>query len=149
MIEFVGRLIAREKGPFIYVIRKGPYLYIGETQRNPILRWGEHLRIEGSFQKALQSRDEEFLLKDVEMEFFAYRCTRIENEVLAVEKRKITQIVEHELHVKFVCRGKNTFELISDTTKTAPTGSRYKWINEIVDEIYDEFHTKAMCRTFF
>lgn len=143
MIEFAGRVVAKEHGSYIYIIKKGPYLYIGETQRNPIQRWNEHLQENGSFQSALRSRDEDYLLKNVGVEFFAYRCSRIESEAMPVETRRVTQLVEHELHVKFICRGKGAFELISNTLRTAPTGSKYNWVSDLVNQIYEEFWERA------
>lgn len=139
MIEFAGSIVAREQAPYIYLIRKGSYLYIGETQRNPIQRWSEHLQENGSFQKALRNRDEEASQFNNETEFYAYRCCRIETEVRPIEKRKVTQAIEHQLHIKFVCKGGASLELISDTKRTAPTSCQYRWVNEVVDSIFEEF----------
>jgi hypothetical protein len=136
MIELSGHVITKDNAPYIYLIRKGPYIFIGETQRNPVLIWGEHLLENGSFLNALRRRNEDFFSENVETEFYAYRCCRIETEVRAVEKRRVTQAIEHQLHVRFICNGA---DLISDTTRTAPTDCRYQWVREVVDQIYREF----------
>ena len=139
MIKFAGHVVVKEQAPYIYLIRKGPYLYIGETQRSPILRWAEHLHENGSFRRALLNRDAETLSNDAETAFFAFKCCRIETDTKPVEKRRVTQFVEHLLHIRIVCSGKCPLEIISDTTKTAPTDCKYEWVNELVDQIYLEF----------
>jgi hypothetical protein len=142
MSERAGRILTKRYSPHIYFIRKDRFLYIGETQRNPVFRWSEHLTEEGSFQKALIKRDEDIYLSDLSIEFFAYRCTKIESDVGLIDRRRVTQFVEHALHVKAICTGLR-WELISDTTQTAPAVCKYDWVDELVDDIYSSFLTDA------
>lgn len=140
MIEPAGVIIAKDSAPYIYLIKKGYLLYIGETQRNPILRWNEHLS-GGSFSQALFKADEDIYQSDLHTEFYAYRCLLIEIAIKAVERKRATQYVEHELHNEISCRGipSGYVRLISDTTRTAPLGYKYKHIRGIVDELYGTF----------
>jgi predicted GIY-YIG superfamily endonuclease len=140
MIEPAGKLTITDAAPYVYFIKKGYLLYIGETQRNPILRWSEHLQ-DGSFQRALLKADEEVYLSDLHTEFYAYRCILIETTIKEVERKRATQYVEDALHNTIICRGLplSNIKLISDTTRTAPLGYKYRHISSIVDEIYDKF----------
>lgn len=140
MIEPAGIIIAKDAAPYIYLIKKGYLLYIGETQRNPILRWSEHLN-DGSFSRALLKADEEIYRSDLHTEFYAYRCLLIEMVIKEVERKRATQYVEHELHNEIICRGIPSIyvRLISDTTRTAPLGYKYKRIRGVVGDLYDAF----------
>lgn len=142
MIELAGRVVTRDRSPYIYFIRRAGYLYIGETQRSPVSRWCEHIAQEGSFLRALRRIDEDISAADLETEFYGYRCTKIESELQPVETKRATQRVEHELHCRVICDGflaRASLTLISDTVRTAPTGCAYPWLPALVDEIYSEF----------
>ena len=97
---------------------------------------------QGSFRKAALERDEEAFLSEGRTEFFAYECIRIEEEVNQVERRRVTQFVEHGLHIKVICSGilaSGALELISDTKFSAPMGVNYPWAQQVIDEIYNAF----------
>ena len=78
----------------------------------------------------------------MEIFFLAYNCPTIELSVPPAERRRVTQFVEHELHVRVICNdGKlgEPLELISDTTRTAPLYCRYEWVHQVIDEIFEAF----------
>jgi hypothetical protein len=142
MIEISGRIISKRECPYVYFIKKDRFLYIGETQSHPVLRWGQHLDKNGSFVRALQERDEEVYQNNQEIYFFAYCCRVVESSVLPVEKRRVTQFIEHQLHIRVICnRGKlyEPLELISDTKRTAPLYCNYRWIDQVVEDIFKAF----------
>jgi hypothetical protein len=133
---------AKEISPYIYFIKKGYLLYIGETQKNPVMRWSEHLSEEGSFRQAVIRVDEEVLKIDSLIYFYAYHCSAIEEDVSIVERRRATQYVEHQLHTRIVSKGipsESEIRIISNTVRTAPLGYKYSWLNASVDSIYEMF----------
>jgi hypothetical protein len=141
-INFAGFVRAKDVSPYVYFIKRGYLLYIGETQKNPVIRWSEHLSENGSFRDAVIRFDEEILTRNLLTNFYAYRCAIIEEKVKEVERKRSTQFIEHELHSRIMCKGipsESEIKIISNTIRTAPMGYNYKWLTQYVDLIYVKF----------
>lgn len=140
MINKTGALCSRQKSPSIYFIVKERYLYIGETQKHPAARWGQHLR-GGSFSNALQSQDPEVFSSPSIIWMSSFECTKIMLELSAGEQRRATQWVEHDLHVKACSHARvgSRLELVSDTKRTAPSYPLRPWLATMSDLIFDQF----------
>lgn len=114
----VGLLSASLAGSYIYALQFNGFVYIGETQRNPVARWSQHLIGSGSFVEALAKRDVVLSSEDG-VYFLAFRCDVEKAGVLPVARRIFTQAVEHELHCLFASR-RTCAKVISDTVRTCP-----------------------------
>lgn len=138
MVEFTGIVKGKIRHPYIYVIKKGYCLYIGETQRHPVLRWGEHLTPVGSFMQKLKNEDQELWMKDIEILFLCFECEKI-SSLPSIEQELVTKYVEHKLHEFCVLNLpilKDVEKIISDTIKTAPSRCVYKWCSELAEKIF-------------
>jgi hypothetical protein len=150
-ISFAGHIQAKDIAPYVYFIKRGYLLYIGETQKNPIIRWSDHLSETGSFRNAILRVDDEVLTKNFSTNFYAYRCGVIEAYVQNVEYKRATQFIEHELHSRIMCWGipsEIDIKVISNTIRTAPLGYNYEWLTQYVNLIYERFIcdlTNASC----
>lgn len=133
-IESAGKLIVKDRCPYIYFIIKGEVLYIGETQRDPLSRWGEHFGEKGTFRKALLRADEELYSTALYTEFYAYRCELIEKDLKEIERRQATRHVENQIHLKILSSG-TTLRVVSDTIRTAPIHNKYNWLNDYANEL--------------
>ena len=123
--------------PCIYFIAKDVYLYIGETQKFICNRWSAHLQKNGSFSKQLKRKDEEALLADQKISFLSFHLSELEERCEKWEWKKVTQGIEHLVHLKVDQSSKITsrFQTISNTIRTAPLHSKYDWIEELSDNI--------------
>ena len=140
MIKISGTVSGRLRYPYIYAIAKGYCLYIGETQKHPVSRWGEHLTQQGTFLKRLRETDQELWASKKEILFISVPCEIISN-IHQEEQRLVTQYVEHEIHVQCILNFPklNPIEkIISDTTRTAPTVCRYSWAKDLAKFIFIE-----------
>jgi hypothetical protein len=150
-IRLAGVVQAKDVSPYVYFIKRGYLLYIGETQKNPVHRWSEHLSERGSFRNAVLRVDEEILTRNLLTSFYAYRCVMIEESVSEVKRKRATQYVEDKLHNRVMCRGipsESEIKVISRTDKTAPLGYGYDWLDEYVDSIYETFVVDLVNRRF-
>jgi hypothetical protein len=140
-IDFTGVLRTKDVSPYIYFIKRGYLLYIGETQKNPVIRWSEHLGEKGSFRNAANRVDEEIIVGNFKTFFFAYECNLLETDLAEVERRRATQHIEHEVHSLIMCNGlpERGIRLISNTIRTAPLGYNYEWLSSYVKDIYQLF----------
>lgn len=141
-ISLAGIIRAKDLSPYVYFIKRGYLLYIGETQKNPVFRWSEHFSLNGSFRNAIIRVDEEILTRNLFTNFYAYRCAVIEESVKEIERKRATQFIEHELHSRIMCKGlpsEMEIKVISNTVRTAPMGYNYRWLTKYVDSIYDQF----------
>ena len=140
MISPAGAVSGRIKGPYVYFIIKHLYLYIGETQQLPVIRWGTHLQNTGTFKKALICKDEDAYWSTTPIFFTSYSCDRILADVPVVGQKRATQWVEHNLHEK-ACSDVRTYryDLISNTSRTAPSTIRYPWLSKLSDLVFQEF----------
>lgn len=142
MISYSGCVCGVRRAPYIYFICKSRFLYIGETQNIPIFRWSQHLELEGSFSKALLVRDPEVLQQNSPFYFFSYKCEQICAAAQPIEWKRITQFVEHQVHVNVIKNMKmfgRDLEIISDTTRTAPSSCTQAWAGSLSEQILTNF----------
>lgn len=141
MIEMSGSFLQRPGFPYIYFIVVGRFLYIGETQRLPVVRWGEHFSPNGSFTKALEKRAPDFECSTRPSLLTAFCCERIGRDLLSSERKLATQWVEHDLHMKACSNAEigSSFTLISDTIRTAPPFKKYNWLSVVSLDIFNRF----------
>lgn len=137
-IERAGKIAVKELCPYIYFIKRGQVLYIGETQRIPLSRWGEHFAKNGSFRKALEKVDEELYLNDLFTEIYVYRCVFIETNLKKLEHKQATQYIENQIHLKVFSSGA-TLRLISDTIRTTPINNKYNHLKTYAGDLYSFF----------
>jgi hypothetical protein len=109
-------------GPYVYVLAVRSFVYIGETQSLPLYRWRAHLEPDGTFTRLLREHDADELLQRHVLRFGCFPCAEIVHDVPVHERRRATQWVEHELHLRFAESGvlSGRFSVISNTTRTAP-----------------------------
>jgi hypothetical protein len=141
----VGSLSARLTGPHVYFICARDLLYIGETQKHPVIRWSDHLSLRGSFRAAVVSRGFSDLGLDEQIHFHAYQLAESVAAIPEVQIKQATQAVEHELHVLLRARPSllgGGLAIISDTEKTAPrTFKHWALAQGIAKAIAGEFAT--------
>ena len=139
--KLIGMVSGCRRRPCIYFIVKGGYLYIGETQSIPPVRWGGHLHSSGSFSKNLIRHDEEMFYSDKTLRFYGYECTRIAEEVCVSQQKLVARYAEHQVHVKIA--GHPTlgpqFRVISDTVRTAPTRCAVTWADALAADLLRSF----------
>jgi hypothetical protein len=124
MIKYCGYLNAPLKSPIIYFIISYDVMYIGETQSHPVERWSSHLGLDGSFRKNVKKKGDPELNYLNQPYFFAYSCTSITTDFPEIQWKIVTQAVEHEVHCcvfQFPSKLGKRFNIVSDTTRTAPT----------------------------
>ncbi|MVF23454.1 hypothetical protein EVC37_17780 [Methylocaldum sp. BRCS4] len=140
MINFSGAVTGKLRYPYIYTITKGHCIYIGETQKHPVSRWGEHLAPNGNFMRRLREMDEALWANSKEILFLCVACEQISN-LAQEEQRIVTQYVEHEIHVQCILNFPMLYpieKIISDTTRTAPALCRHSWAKELARAIFIE-----------
>lgn len=126
-------------GPYVYFIISSQHIYIGETQKHPVIRWGAHLNQNGSFYSKLS---EDFNISRENLIFISINCTPYISKI-SDNAKTTTQALEHSLHC---CVSSNPSyfgwekKLISSTEKTAPR--KFKYWNE-VNKISNEIVSKA------
>ncbi|WP_104484711.1 hypothetical protein [Acinetobacter indicus] len=129
------------KSPYIYIIMIDQYVYIGETQSFPVIRWGAHLSRDGTLLNKLNSVGVDLHSKSKSIKFMYFNLSDLFDSDLSKNFKRSTQAIEHELHVRVKCKPslvKNLI-LISDTEKTAPSRFKY-WekANKIVEIMLDK-----------
>jgi len=127
------------RAPYIYIIFIDEYVYIGETQGFPVIRWSAHLGQDGTLVKKLT--DLNFSIHgDTQINFLAFNLSDYFDVDLLKNLKRSTQAVEDELHVRLACTPSviNHSIIISNTEKTAPSRFRH-WskVNLIVDCIIE------------
>lgn len=127
--RFVGGLTAVVAAPHVYFIRAHEFLYVGETQKHPVVRWSQHLGPQGSFRLALAARGYLDFDPDARIAFYAVEIGPLPDLFPQVQIKAATQAVEHEVHM--LLRARPSFfspslQVISDTEKTAPRAFR-RW----------------------
>lgn len=124
MKRYLGKVACGRREPVIYFIFLANYLYIGETENHPVMRWGDHLN-NGTFINKLNVIDRNIILSQEDIVFSAFECTYIKNEVPDLHKNYAVKFTEHWLHIFIRTRintvnkklGKN-IQLISDVPST-------------------------------
>lgn len=127
--------------PYIYFIIKENCLYIGETQRSPVRRWGSHLYEHGSFSKNLYKHSSYIYFLDTEIYFFSYALSKIQEYFEKSYLKRETQYIEAEIHRLFFKSIINTkYNLISNVIRTDPGNSYNASVsNRVANEIFNEF----------
>jgi hypothetical protein len=141
-IRYVGGLSAAVAAPHVYLIISCGCVYIGETQRNPVGRWTQHLSPEGSLRLALNAQDDVVFDLSSPIYFFAVEIGSLPALFPEVQVKSATQAVEHEIHM--LLRARPTYlgaamKVISDTEKTAPRAFR-RW--DIAAQLAEEAAAK-------
>lgn len=144
MLTDTGRVSFAESGPYIYFIVKHSYLYLGETQHLPVIRWGAHCQTEGTFSRLLREIDEDAIHSPRPFVFQSIFVDRIRDKLPEYEWKRATQWIEHDLHLKVCACGEITskFRLISETVRTAP---RRYFCEELPEVSSLAFHLLLNC----
>ncbi len=113
-----GRLVA----PYIYFIIVKSFLYVGETQKLPFIRWADHISVGGSLFQNLQSYDSTDLIDEAPLRFGWLLCEEVIRGCSAEDRRRGVQWVEDEIHLKIAESGSvsSRYQLISNTVRTSP-----------------------------
>ena len=142
MVRRIGRIESLTRSPHVYFIEiASRFLYIGETQSSPVIRWGQHLGTGGTLLERLTQADEEVAISPGRLYFFGYECEEIARSVPAPERKTVTQYVEHQLHVCAISDPHigTRLELLSDTSRTAPRRCRYTFVSGLITELFSAF----------
>ena len=141
MINRIGPIQGFLRDPYIYFISIANYLYIGETSQLPVRRWGQHISERGTFLERMKDIDYEVLHQGSALTFIGYSCKPI-RDVNLMNQKTVLRYLEHKVHEKLVCHPilGPTFIVVSDTTRTAPTYCKYRWINGLAEVIVDSFY---------
>jgi len=114
--------------PYVYAIRTRDLLYIGETQRIPVVRWKDHVGMRGSFRMRVEEHGDPETDYFNSLIFAYYACEWIVQDYGESERRSVCQALEHELHCIYsgdpYLLGEEV-RVISDTVKTAPRRFRH------------------------
>ncbi|MFZ4148910.1 hypothetical protein ACEV7C_16145 [Enterobacter ludwigii] len=131
-------------GPYVYFIFTGDFVYIGETQRHPVIRWGAHLTAGGTLWRKLQENSKNIQGKDLfneDFTFISINCNSLFKKSIG-PSRIVSQALEHNLH----CVLKSNPSLfgwdkviLSNTDKTAPMKfNKWQDIEKISMEIVEK-----------
>lgn len=131
-------------GPYIYFIFTGNFVYIGETQRHPVIRWGAHLTAGGTLWKKLQENSkyiEDNNCINENFTFISVNCNSLFQKYIG-PSRIVSQALEHNLH----CVLKSNPSLfgwdkviLSNTDKTAPMKfNNWQYIEKVSIEIVEK-----------
>ena len=144
MFTISGIVHGCAQNPYVYVIVKSYCIYIGETQRHPVSRWGQHLSQHGTFNCKLREADECVWRSAEEIFFYCAKC----NMVLSAspeEHKIVTQYIEHKLHelcILNINKIRPIEKILSDTSRTAPPRCRYVWADKLAEEIFNSIVDK-------
>lgn len=147
-VNLCAQSTASLSGCFCYFIFWKDFVYIGETQYNPVVRWGQHLSKNGSFHSALRRNGYPAPKENEYISLVAFSLNEVIKNCPEIQRKRVTQFIEHKLHLRWV----NTaplnydFKLISDTTRTAPMYCEYGWVDECCSHIYDKA-TQWVCKS--
>jgi len=137
----IGKISIQENKPYIYIITKANYAYIGQTQKNPIKRWCNHLSDKDDFIGKLANEDPELATNENEpVNFYAYLCDEISENVDRNNIKRETEYIEGYLNVLFM-KDERAFNytLISNDFNT-PIDSNIETItNNIAIHILENF----------
>ncbi len=127
--------------PHVYFIIKENCIYIGETQRSAVRRWGSHLYERGSFSKNLYKKSPYIYFLDKEIYFFSYNLSKIKTYIDKAYLKRETQYIEATIHRLFLKSIINTkYHLISNVIRTDPRSSYNKHLSDqVAEEIFIEF----------
>jgi len=144
-IRFAGSVQAPSVCWCIYVIAKGHCLYIGETQLNPVIRWGQHLSANGTFSIRLHEADEQLVASKIPIHLWAFELPEMEG-VAPEECKAVIRFIEHRVHELCIAKV-GTLQpietVISDTSRTAKYTCRYVWPKQTAHFIFDEISKRV------
>lgn len=101
-VRKVGYIEAFDTNPYLYVIIKAHYLYIGRTLSHPAIRWGSHLQESGTFFKKIFEQDEEIAISnEYAINFYAFSCAELKGVIPNISLKRETEYAETLLHTKF------------------------------------------------
>lgn len=131
MIEYKGFISSKNEIEQIYFLKEDNFLYIGITEHIIVNRWGNHFTDNGSFRRAVELLDNEYIIGSCEVFFYAYNLSENLKCIPKIERRRALQHIEHEVHLE---AGRRILlgvkhRIVSDTVRTAPTDSA---LNELV-----------------
>jgi len=133
--------VSLRPGPHVYFIWNKDCLSIGETQRRPVIRWGQHLS-EGGTLFGILSESEIGSPGAIEqvLAFSAFRLDILLDECHPALIKTTTQYIEHQLHVLAALRMEAAFgramRVVSNTTCTAPRRCKYQWASPLYGQIF-------------
>jgi hypothetical protein len=153
MIYYLKGVLNNEERdyPYIYVLIKDEYLYIGETERRNYVRLSEHLTRQnntGFLSKVIKVDSEIGEKDDIPIKYFSlgideYFKKKIINKFSVKE---FIRLIEAEIHTEIRKRRNdidNNFILISDITRTNPIPSKkimilqsQDWYKELKEKIF-------------
>lgn len=143
LLEYIS---GKYRYPYIYIILKSNYIYIGETQTHPSIRWSSHLKENGSFSVNLRRKNEYVFSQTLNMHMYSIKCDEIVKQYTSSEYKNATQYLEHQLHVLFSTNRKSFSKnliIISNTDKTLPKYPyRFKKMKEYAKEIFNNLITE-------
>ena len=138
--RLAGYLEVKEKCPYVYFIIKSTYIYIGQTQSNPIIRWNSHLQIQGEFKKHLMEKDIELALSDNEINFYVFSCEEILEYSTQITVRRNTEYIEGLLTTKFFESNlAGNYTVISSCDNAPIDSDKSEFLDKIVEEIMLKF----------
>lgn len=140
-----GSLVARLSAPYIYAITVKEFLYIGESQRHPFLRWATHFGSNGSFLNRLRSHLDTEDLETSKINFFQVEIPLIANTLPPVRQKVATQWLEHAIHVRAATNDLTVrYRLISDTTRTAPLNVPDPAVRSLVEPVFNLLRSELL-----
>lgn len=147
MSRLVGKISSRRYEPVIYFILISDYLYVGETQSHPVIRWGDHLA-SGTLLDKLDVLDRKALLLNKDIEFTAFSCDYIKNHVPDLNRSYALKYTEYWIHVFLKTKVNSVkdvlgrdYQLISDVPNT-PKFFQDDNCKCLAVDIFDEFLIK-------
>ena len=143
-----GSLVARLSAPYIYAITVSNFLYIGESQRHPFLRWAAHFGSNGSFFSRLRPYIDMEALETTNIKFFQVEIPWIAESLPPLRQRVATQWLEHAMHVRASTNDLTVrYRLISDTTRTAPLNIPDPSLRNLVEPLFSLLRSQLLGRS--
>ena len=137
VITSSGWLKLQKPAGYLYIIKKETYLYIGETSKWPIFRWGSHFSQNGTFTNRIKEYDEEVAKSGAQVDLMAFDLSGIISSHDSVATKRICQAIEHDTHITLGCDQDlaRLYTIISDTSRTTPTYIRLPELREYSKEV--------------
>jgi hypothetical protein len=145
------------EGSFVYLIFSKDLVYIGETQKNAISRWIQHIYYKSSFYKSILRHGLNFNDYSENIHFISIELEEIRESFPENRWLSITRAVEHAIHeILFASKSElieayykkyyddiDYYLIISDTSKTVPTkipSSEWKFAREYANKILTDVY---------
>jgi len=140
-ISYVGSMNLKRGTPYLYAIIVDCFLYIGITEKIPTIRWGSHFSRSGSFIKSLDLIDSEAAQNNyLKANFYCWELSRVSRVSDKLSITKNIQFIEDKVHLLAICDREvgPKYCIISNTTRTAPLRSSYKYAQTDAEEILQD-----------